>query len=174
MQTAGLEQNAVALAQQQSNIAALQSQLIGQNGQNLPNMAFQQQHNVLQGGILQNGQFLQQIGGQGHLAQVQGQNQVVNLQGQGGMVLGGPPGVLPGNQSGNLLTLNSVPNQQNQLPSALLLPNGQIVPVVTNPGNVFSQAGPGQMSAAGQMVQNRLAAPQFQAQLQGKFSHSEF
>ena len=167
LQTAGLEQNTVALAQQQSNLAALQNQLMNQNGPTLPNMAFQQQQNVLQGGILQNGQFLQQIGGQGHLAQVQAQNQVVNLQGQGGMVLGGPPGVLPGNQNGNLLTLNSMPSQQNQLPSALLLPNGQIVPVVTNPGSVFSQAGQAQMSAAGQMVQSRLAAPQFQTQIQG-------
>ena len=165
LQNVGLEQNAMALAQQQSNLAAVQSQIIGQNGQNLQNMAIQQQ-NILPGGVLQNGQFLQQLGGQGQLAQVQGQNQVVNLQGQGGMVLGGPPGVLPGNQGNNLLTVN--PNQQNQLPSALLLPNGQIVPVVTNPGNVFSQAGPAQMSTAGHIVQNRLAAPQFQAQLQGK------
>lgn len=163
-QNVGLEQNAMALAQQQSNLAAVQSQIIGQSGQNLQNMAIQQQ-NILPGGVLQNGQFLQQLGGQGQLAQVQGQNQVVNLQGQGGMVLGGPPGVLPGNQGNNLLTVN--PNQQNQLPSALLLPNGQIVPVVTNPGNVFSQAGPAQMSTAGHIVQNRLAAPQFQAQLQG-------
>lgn len=163
-QNVGLDQNAMALAQQQSNLAAVQGQIIGQNGQNLQNMALQQQ-NILPGGILQNGQFLQQLGGQGQLAQVQGQNQVMNLQGQGGMVLGGPPGVLPGNQGGNLVTVN--PNQQNQLPSALLLPNGQIVPVVTNPGNVFSQAGPAQMSNAGNIVQNRMTAPQFQAQLQG-------
>ena len=94
---------------------------------------------------------------------------MVNLQGQGGMVLGGPPGMLPGNQNGNLLT---VPNQQNQLPSFLQLPNGQIIPVVTNPGGVFSQAGPPQMSG----MQNRLAAPppHIQAQLQGRGSYCSF
>ena len=165
LQNPGLDQNALALAQHQSNIAALQGQIIGPNGQNLQNLAFQQQNLLQQGGILPNGQILQQLGGQGQLAQVQGQNQVVNLQGQGGMVLGGPPGMLPGNQGGNMLT---VPNQQNQLPSALLLPNGQIVPVVTNPGGVLSQAGPAQMSGAGHIIQNRLAAPpHIQAQLQG-------
>ena len=95
---------------------------------------------------------------------------MVNLQGQGGMVLGGPPGILPGNQNGSLL---SVPNQQNQLPSFLQLPNGQIIPVVTNPGGVFSQAGPPQMSGAGHIVQNRLAAPppHIQAQLQGMYNY---
>ncbi|ESO83350.1 hypothetical protein LOTGIDRAFT_169414 [Lottia gigantea] len=40
--------------------------------------------------------------------------------------------ILPANQNGNMLTLNAMQNQQNQLPSALILPNGQVIPVVQN------------------------------------------
>ena len=38
-----------------------------------------------------------------------------------------------------LVTLNTMPSQPSQLPSALILPNGQIVPVVTQPNMVFGQ-----------------------------------
>jgi hypothetical protein len=40
--------------------------------------------------------------------------------------------ILPVSQAGNLIPVNNMPNQ-SQLPQALILPNGQIVPVVTNP-----------------------------------------
>ncbi|XP_061183777.1 mucin-17-like isoform X2 [Saccostrea echinata] len=60
--------------------------------------------------------------------------------------------ILPASQTGNLLTVNSVPNfsnPQSQLPQALLLPNGQIIPVVSNP-NLF---------APGQAPANQLITP---------------
>ncbi|XP_041373592.1 serine-rich adhesin for platelets-like isoform X2 [Gigantopelta aegis] len=52
-----------------------------------------------------------------------------------GPVSAATQGVVPVSQAGNgnLLALNTVPSQPNQLPTALILPNGQIIPVVTNP-----------------------------------------
>ncbi|XP_029647300.1 flocculation protein FLO11-like isoform X2 [Octopus sinensis] len=47
--------------------------------------------------------------------------------------------VLPVSQNGNLLTLNTVPSQPNQLPTALILPNGHIIPVVTQPQVLLQQ-----------------------------------
>ena len=44
-------------------------------------------------------------------------------------------------QSGNVISMNTVPSQPNQLPSALVLPNGQIVPVVSQPGMMPIQTG---------------------------------
>lgn len=148
-QPGNMDQNALALAQQQANIAALQNQLLGQNGGgNIPNMPFQQQ-SMLQGNIIQtpNGQLLQQIG-----PQINGQGQLIGMQGQGqGLVVAGQQGQL---------SLNTMPSQPNQLPSALILPNGQIIPVVTNPGNVVSQSG--LTLSQGQLTQTRMSVPQIQ------------
>lgn len=148
-QSGNMDQNTLALAQQQANIAALQNQLLGQNGGgNIPNMPFQQQ-SMLQGNIIQapNGQLLQQIG-----PQINGQGQLIGMQGQGqGLVVAGQQGQL---------SLNTMPSQPNQLPSALILPNGQIIPVVTNPGNVVSQSG--LTLSQGQLTQTRMSGPQIQ------------
>ena len=38
-----------------------------------------------------------------------------------------------------VVTMNTTPSQPNQLPSALVLPNGQIIPVVTQPNLLFPQ-----------------------------------
>lgn len=136
-QSGNIDQNALAIAQQQANMAALQNQLLGQGGagSNFPNMPFGQQ-GLIQGNIIQtpNGQLIQQIG-----PQMQGQGQIIGLNGQGqGIVVAGQHGPV---------ALNTLPSQPNQLPSALILPNGQIVPVVTNPGGtVGSQAGMTRMS----------------------------
>ncbi|XP_045210433.1 serine-rich adhesin for platelets-like [Mercenaria mercenaria] len=154
-QTGNMDQNALALAQQQANMAALQNQLLGQNaGNNLPNMPFQPQ-NLLQGNIIQtpNGQLLQQIG-----PQINGQGQLLGMPGQGqGLVVAGQQGQL---------TLNTMPSQPNQLPSALILPNGQIIPVVTNPGNVVSQ--PGITLSQAQLTQPRMSGPQMQPAMDGQ------
>lgn len=148
-QTGNMDQNTLALAQQQANMAALQNQLLGQNtGNNIPNMPFQQQ-NLLQGNIIQtpNGQLLQQIG-----PQINGQGQLIGMHGQGqGLVVAGQQGQL---------ALNTMPSQPNQLPSALILPNGQIIPVVTNPGNIVSQ--PGLTISQGQLTQPRMSGAQIQ------------
>ncbi|KAL4229396.1 hypothetical protein ACF0H5_012435 [Mactra antiquata] len=158
-QSGNIDQNTLALAQQ-ANIAALQNQLLGQGtGASIPNIPFQQQ-NMLQGNIIQtpNGQLLQQIG-----PQINGQGQIIGMQGQGqGIVVAGQQGQLPVSQNGNFLTLNTTPSQPNQLPSALILPNGQIIPVVTNPGSVVSQ--PNQA----QMTQPRMSAPHIHTGLDGQ------
>ena len=52
------------------------------------------------------------------------------------------------NQPSGFITVNTVPSQPNQLPSALILPNGQIIPVVTQPSLLF-QGG----SSTGTVVQ---------------------
>ncbi|WAR05176.1 hypothetical protein MAR_020545 [Mya arenaria] len=148
-QSGNIDQNqALALAQQQ---AMLQNQFLGQGGggnfQNLLQQQQQQQQGLLQGNIIQtpNGPILQQIGPQMQ-GQLQGQGHIIgmNSQGQSIMVAG---------QQGQM-TLN-VPGQHSQLPSALILPNGQIVPVVTNPGNV--PGGEGQL-LSGPGSQNLLMA----------------
>lgn len=154
-QSGNIDQNALALAQQQANMAALQNQLLGQNaGGNIPSMPFQQQ-NLLQGNIIQtpNGQLLQQIG-----PQINGQGQLIGMPGQGqGLVVAGQQGQL---------ALNTMPSQPNQLPSALILPNGQIIPVVTNPGNIVSQ--PGLTLSQGQLTQPRMSGPQIQTAVDGQ------
>lgn len=147
-QTGNMDQNALALAQQQANIAALQNQLLGQGpaGSSFPNLPFQQQ-GLLQGNIIQtpSGQLIQQIGPQMQ-GQIQGQGQIIGMNGQGqGIVVAGQHGPM---------ALNTLPSQPNQLPSALILPNGQIVPVVTNPGGTgASQPG----------MTTRMSAPQIQS-----------
>ncbi|XP_071175482.1 mucin-4-like isoform X2 [Mytilus edulis] len=93
--------------QQQMNIA-LQNQLAGLTSQNQMNMA---------GGLIQQ-QFPM--------------NQQQLLQGQLGATMNQQGLILPVSQAGNLINVNNMAGQ-NQLPQALILPNGQIVPVVTNP-----------------------------------------
>ena len=142
-QSGNVDQNALAIAQQQASIVALQNQLMGQGapGSNFPNMPFQQQ-GLIQGNIIQtpNGQLIQQIA-----PQMQGQGQIIGMNGQGqGIVVAGQHGPV---------ALNTIPSQPNQLPSALILPNGQIVPVVTNPGS----------TAASQANMTRMSGPQIQA-----------
>ena len=160
-QSGALEQNqmnnALALAQQQANMAAL----LGQSA-SLQNMAFQQQ-NLLSGNIIQapNGQLIQQITPQAQMQQLQGQGQIMGVQNQGqGIVVGGTPG----NQNNNFMTQFTVPNQPSQLPSALILPNGQIIPVVTNPNSVNANNTPS--FGQGQVNQTRMSGPQIQGPLQ--------
>ncbi|KAK6173075.1 hypothetical protein SNE40_016604 [Patella caerulea] len=61
--------------------------------------------------------------------------------------------ILPANQSGNLLTLNTMPSQPNQLPSALILPNGQVIPVVQNAQSLINNQS-GVLTSGGQVVTN--------------------
>ncbi|KAJ8316386.1 hypothetical protein KUTeg_006400 [Tegillarca granosa] len=132
------------LAQQQMNMT-LQGQLTGMNQQ-----AFQQQQqNAVAMGT---GNVMQQAMnnplaavGQQFIQPMQGQMQGSTMTQQGIIM---PASQV--NQSGNLLTVNSVPNQNSQLPQALLLPNGQIIPVVSNP-QVF-----GNTSQTGTMPQQVL------------------
>ena len=49
----------------------------------------------------------------------------------------GPNQTVMVNTPSGPMTLNTVPSQPNQHPSALILPNGQIVPVVTQPNLLF-------------------------------------
>ena len=49
----------------------------------------------------------------------------------------GPNQMVMVNTPSGPMTLNTVPSQPNQHPSALILPNGQIVPVVTQPNLLF-------------------------------------
>nr|XP_022323291.1 uncharacterized protein LOC111124597 isoform X5 [Crassostrea virginica] len=116
------------LAQQQMNLAMQGIQQPFQQGQNNVSMGA---NNMVQQPV-NNQLALNQ-----HIMQpMQGLSTPQNPQGL----------ILPASQTGNLLTVNSVPNfsnPQNQLPQALLLPNGQIIPVVSNP-NLFA---PGQAQA---------------------------
>lgn len=128
------------LAQQQMNLAMQGIQQPFQQGQTnvsmgANNMVQQPVNNQL----ALNQQLMQPMQGS-----IQGLNNPQNPQGL----------ILPASQTGNLLTVNSVPNfsnPQNQLPQALLLPNGQIIPVVSNP-NLFApgQAPPNQLITPGQ------------------------
>lgn len=126
-------------------------------------------------GMLQQAQFQQAQGGALH-SQVQ-QTQL-NSQFPGGQQLIqtlSQPGsnqqavnsqglILPVSQAGNLLTLNTMPSQPNQLPSALILPNGQIIPVVTQAHQAHqanNQVPGGQIiSVNPQMAQPQFPTPQ--------------
>lgn len=60
---------------------------------------------------------------------------------------GGPAaagGVLfPGAQGSSMVTLNTVPANPHQLPSALVLPSGHVIPVVSNPQLLTANHGGG-------------------------------
>ncbi|KAK3083194.1 hypothetical protein FSP39_016472 [Pinctada imbricata] len=141
------------LAQQQMNLA-LQGQMPGQfQGQN--NVAIGNPAALVQPSMnnqLQlNQQMMQPMGGQLASGQLTQTNQGL---------------ILPASQTGNLLTVNSVPTQQSQLPQALLLPNGQIIPVVSNPNLVAGQQGqmasmmpPNPQQITGGNIQQRLPLP---------------
>ena len=58
-----------------------------------------------------------------------------------GQLMTMPQGPTPAPPQGGLVTLNTTPSTPNQFPSALILPNGQIVPVVTQPSLLFPQQG---------------------------------
>ncbi len=60
-----------------------------------------------------------------------------NILGQPGLAMQGPGMAV--SQPG-MMTMNTTPSQPNQLPNALILPNGQIVPVVTQPSLLFPNA----------------------------------
>ncbi|KAL3885260.1 hypothetical protein ACJMK2_025348 [Sinanodonta woodiana] len=163
----------VLAAQQQANL--LQNQMMGTNASQFQNIALQQQNMLLQqqqiSGQFQGNQFIQsQAQGQGQFQghfQLQGQHQF-QIPGSNGQI----PGlmqqntnlVLPVNQNGSYLALNTMPNQPSQLPSALILPNGQIIPVVSNPQTLTSQTGI--INANAQMQQRVGVQQQFQAQFQ--------
>ncbi|XP_067676181.1 mucin-2-like [Haliotis asinina] len=74
-------------------------------------------------------------------------------------VIQNPGLAMPVSQNGNLLTLNTMPSQPNQLPTALILPNGQIIPVVTNAQTVNQQA---QSMNGNVQVLSNPGAPSFQ------------
>ena len=125
---------ALAMAQQQ---AMLQNQLLSQGGgASFQNLLQQQQQGLLSGNIIQtpNGPMLQQLGPQMQ-GQLQGHGQIIGMNSQGQSI------VLAGQQ--NQISLN----MPNQLPSALILPNGTIVPVVTNPGSLPTTSQMARMSS---------------------------
>ncbi|KAK3577326.1 hypothetical protein CHS0354_008421 [Potamilus streckersoni] len=173
MDPSSMSNQAMVLAQQQANL--LQNQMMGGSSSQFQNMALQQQNMLLQqqqiSGQFQGNQFIQsQAQGQGQFQghfQLQGQHQF-QVPGSSGQI----PGimhqntnlVLPVNQNGSYLALNTMPNQPSQLPSALILPNGQIIPVVSNPQTLTSQTGI--INANAQMQQRVGVQQQFQAQFQ--------
>ena len=119
--------------------------------------------------LLQSSQYSQNLGCHGLSAQTQ--TNTINLQGQSIKVIDGSTGVLSAYPPGNFLMVNSIQNPQRQLPSAFLLPNGQLVPVVTNLANVCLQTSTPQMLYTGTIKQNTEPVDLSHPDLENQYGH---